>query len=81
MKKKETKKTFTFSARPSIMKAAKLRAKKGMESVSEVIEGFLARYSQTEPWKEVATGKPVKTFSDEVWEQIKGKMKDRQTHS
>jgi len=69
--KKEVKRTFTYTGRPSIRKKAMKRAEKVGESVSEVIDRFLELYAELPIWKQVATGEPKKTEFISVQELIK----------
>jgi hypothetical protein len=57
--KRETRKTFTYSALPSVKKAAMKRAKKEGNTLSDVIEKLLQGYIDATVWKSVATGMPL----------------------
>lgn len=56
--KRETRKTFTYSALPSVKKAAMKRAKKEGNTLSDVIEKLLQGYVDAPVWKGVSDGIP-----------------------
>jgi len=60
--KRETRKTFTYSALPSVKKAAMRRAKKEGATLSDVIEKLLQGYIDAPVWKAVQDGKQVPSF-------------------
>jgi hypothetical protein len=57
--KRETRKTFTYSALPSVKKAAMKRAKKEGATLSDVIERLLQGYVNADVWKSVSDGIPL----------------------
>jgi hypothetical protein len=57
--KRETRKTFTYSALPSVKKAAMKRAKKEGATLSDVIERLLQGYISSDVWKSVESGVPL----------------------
>jgi hypothetical protein len=50
MKKKEAKKTFTYSGRPSVRQKAMRKAQRAGNTLSEVIDTLLEIYSGDKNW-------------------------------
>lgn len=57
--KRETRKTFTYSALPSVKKAAMKRAKKEGNTLSDIIERLLQGYVAAPVWKSIQDGIPL----------------------
>jgi hypothetical protein len=64
--KKEKKKTFTYSGRPSVKKKAFKRAKKGGTTLSEVIDAYLEEYADSPVIKYVGTGESIEIESSRM---------------
>lgn len=57
--KREVKKTFTYSGKPSVRKKAARKAEKEGFTFSEKVEQLLEAYNKAPVWKQVSNGIPL----------------------